>query len=801
MISLEIEQGYENKAVIGGLKGVLHWWPKQARQTFPLPQQSALIESVIALIQKYGTLQTVEQRSSVIADIQKNLAQIETAGGRPAQTETPPPRPTVSPPPAGERDAAETDVAASGAKNHPRLGLDSPVTVLSGVGPTQAKRLKRLGISTIDDILWFFPRRHEDYSRLKPIAQLEYGEQVTVIGTVRATKVKRHRGGTAIVNTVVADGSGSIQVTWFNQPYLANQLKRGRQIVLSGQVSEYLGRRVMSSPRWEPLEAEQINTGRLVPIYPLTQGLGANWLRKMIKRTVDYWSKRLPDHLPAGVRNRLELMPLEQAVAQMHFPDDGDMLARARRRLAFDEFFVLQLGVLRQRQQWRSEPGVSIRAEPARLKTFLSSLPYQLTGAQQRALDEIVRDMADDRPMSRLLQGDVGSGKTVVAAAAMLLVAQAGYQAAIMAPTEILAEQHFENLGRLLGAHGINVCLLTGSVPQAEKEAIHAEIASAQAQVVVGTHAVIQKTVEFARLALAVVDEQHRFGVRQRGILRGKGYHPHILVMSATPIPRTLALTAYGDLDLSTIDEMPPGRQPIQTKWFMPAERERAYRFLHAQIDKGRQAFIICPLVQESDKIEAKAAVQEHQRLQKSIFPDLRLGLLHGRLKGEEKEAVMRRFSEGELDILVSTSVVEVGIDVPNATVMMIEGADRFGLSQLHQFRGRVGRGEHQSFCILMADTVTDVGEERLRAIEETQDGFKLAQKDLELRGPGDFFGTRQSGLPELKLASLGDTPLLELARREAQTLFAQDPKLAQPGHRLLASKVEAFWSGQGDLS
>jgi ATP-dependent DNA helicase RecG len=353
----------------------------------------------------------------------------------------------------------------------------------------------------------------------------------------------------------------------------------------------------------------------------------------------------------------------------------------------------------------------------------------------------------------------------------------------------------------MLASHGINVALLTGSVPRAEKDAIYAALAAGEIDVLIGTHALIQRDVEFDRLALVIVDEQHRFGVRQRGTLRAKGYNPHMLVMSATPIPRSLALTLYGDLDLSVIDEMPPGRQPIQTKWFMPAERERAYRFLRSQIAQGHQAYIICPLVEESTKIEAKAAVEEHQRLQKTIYPDLRLGLLHGRLKGEEKDEVMRQFSEHELDILVSTSVVEVGIDVPNATVMLIEGANRFGLSQLHQFRGRVGRGDAKSYCILMSDTTTDVSTERLRAIEETNDGFQLAEKDLELRGPGDFFGTRQSGLPELKLASLGDTPLLELARREAQALFAQDPALSHPDHRLLARKVKAFWGGEGDLS
>jgi len=814
ILNLEIELGYQDKAVIGGLKGILDWWPRQAHNTCTSQAQHQIIDQIVSLIGRYGN--QVEQRTQIMVEIQTQLALLEsvatgTASTPATSTPTAPastaPAPTtaekpVSPagPPAVSPPKKESPSTHEPA-DESRLGLNAPVTVISGIGPTQARRLKRLGIETISDMLHFFPRRHEDYTQLKPIAQLQYGEQVTVIGTIRATRLRQHRGGTPIINCLVADGSGSIQATWFNQPYLLDQLKRGRQIALSGRVDEYLGRKVMTSPRWEALEREQINTARLVPVYPLTEGLGATWLRKVMKKTVDEWSKRLPEYLPAEIRDRLGLLPRHEAIAQMHFPDTGEQLARARRRLAFDEFLILQLGVLRQRQQWRSEPGVPIPIQAGQIETFLASLPYALTGAQKRTLDEIVQDLRADRPMSRLVQGDVGSGKTVVAAAAMYLTAQAGYQAAMMAPTEILAEQHFKGVGQLLAAHGLRVSLLTGSVPDAEKEAIYAGLASGEIQVVIGTHAIIQEHVEFRNLALAVVDEQHRFGVRQRGTLRGKGYNPHMLVMSATPIPRTLALTAYGDLDLSVIDEMPPGRQPIQTKWFAPAERERAYRFIQAQVQKGRQAYIICPLVEESDKIEAKAAVEEYQRLQNSIFPELRLGLLHGRLKSEEKEQVMRQFSAGELDILVSTSVVEVGIDVPNATVMMIEGANRFGLSQLHQFRGRVGRGEHQSYCILLADTLTDVGEERLRAIEETQDGFVLAQKDLEMRGPGDFFGVRQSGLPELKLASLGDTPLLELARREAIALFNIDPTLSQPEHRLLAAQVERFWGGEGDLS
>jgi ATP-dependent DNA helicase RecG len=820
MLSLEIEQGYENKAVIGGLDRVLAWWPQQAGKEYPLPEQEAMIQRVIELIAGYGTLSGREARVQAIAEIQERLAAIGTAvppaeasvggpgdGAASAAPEAGPPAPEA------EEQQEERDEAASPEDEEPawsspsdaadsrRLGLYSPVTAISGVGPTQAKRLKRLQVETIGDLLYFFPRRHDDYSKLKPIRNLQYGEQVTIIGTIRSTKVKRIRGGSVIVNTVIADGSGSLQATWFNQPYLADQFKRGRQIVLSGKVDEYLGRVVMSGPAWEPLEPDLVHTGRLVPVYPLTEGLHARWLRRIMKRTVEYWTKRLPDYLPASVREHTDLMQLETAVAQMHFPDDAESLTQAHRRLSFDEFFLLQIGVLRQRQQWQSQPGVPIPVTSSKVDAFLGSLPYELTQAQRRVLDEILQDLASDRPMSRLLQGDVGSGKTVVAAAAIVAVTTTGYQAAMMAPTEILAEQHFQTMTTMLAGYDLNICLLTGSVPAAEKEAIYAGLASGEIDVVIGTHAIIQPGVDFKSLALAVVDEQHRFGVRQRAILRDKGYNPHMLVMSATPIPRTLALTAYGDLDLSVIDEMPPGRQPIRTRWFAPAERERAYRFVRAQAEQGRQAYIICPLVEESEKIEAKAAVEEHQRLQKSIFPDLRLGLLHGRLPSAEKEQVMRQFGKGELDILVCTSVVEVGIDVPNATVMLIEGANRFGLSQLHQFRGRVGRGEQQSFCILLSDATTDVSEERLRAIEETTDGFKLAEKDLEMRGPGDFFGTRQSGLPELKMASLGDTPLLELARREAQAVFAIDPTLSHPDYRLLSRKVDEFWRGEGDLS
>jgi ATP-dependent DNA helicase RecG len=501
---------------------------------------------------------------------------------------------------------------------------------------------------------------------------------------------------------------------------------------------------------------------------------------------------------------------LPKAIKQAHFPDTQNALHHARRRIIFDELFLLQLGMLSHRREWQSAPGRRIPADTAALKQFARGLPFRLTDAQRRVIGEIAADMTKPVPMNRLLQGDVGAGKTAVAAAAMVLVIKAGLQATMMAPTEILAEQHAQGLSMMLGKMDIQVDLLTGSTTPTEKEQLYARLSEGTSQVIVGTHALIQEKVQFKQLGLAIIDEQHRFGVDQRSALREKGTlstngaqrpNPHILVMSATPIPRTLALSLYGDLDVSILDEMPPGRQEIKTRWIKPSERERAYSFLRGQIEKGRQAFIICPLVEESDRSESKSAVEEHKRLQEQVFPDLKLGLLHGRMKSAEKEGAMNRFYSGETNILVATSVIEVGIDVPNSTVMLIEGANHFGLAQLHQFRGRVGRSEHQSYCLLLANTVSGDAEERLSALEQTNDGFALAEKDLEIRGPGEFFGRRQSGLPELQMASLLDMNMLTIAREEALAIFEADPNLEEPQHQPLQEKIAAFWEDAGDVS
>jgi ATP-dependent DNA helicase RecG len=704
----------------------------------------------------------------------------------------------------------------------PLAGLEAPLTVLRGVGPETAKDYERLGLHTLRDMLLYFPRRYDNYSKMKTINRLEYGEECTLIATVWEVRERKFRANRTMLKVVLADGTGMIEVTEFN-PYRKSLLVQGRQVVVSGRVDQYLGRLTIVPREWERLDVELLNTGRIVPVYGLTEGIYQRAMRNLTAQVVNYWARKQPDPLPADMVERAGLLSYGEALAQIHFPDNEDKLAEAQHRLAFDELLALQLGVLKQRRAWQAANGQSLRIEDAALEAFLKSLPYALTGAQTRALNDIRADIHRAVPMNRLLQGDVGSGKTAVAAAAMAIAAQAGAQAAIMAPTSILAEQHYRTIQNLLTAEGNEqkaesspaafrlppsaFRLLQGATPASEKAEIYEGLRTGAVKVVVGTHALIESPVEFANLGVVVIDEQHRFGVSQRAALRGKGAesragNPHLLVMTATPIPRTLALTVYGDLDLSILDEMPPGRQPITTHILHANERERGYAFVRREVQKGRQAFLIFPLVEESEKIDARAAVEEHARLQKDIFPDLKLGLLHGRMKPDEKDGVMEKFRAGEYHLLVSTSVVEVGVDVPNATVILIDGANRFGLSQLHQFRGRVGRGEHASYCLLVSDSPNPEPDERLKAMEATQDGFKLAEVDLQLRGPGDFLGTRQSGFAGLHTARLSDVKTIEKARREAIALFDRDPELQAPEHGGIATLVQNFWAtGAGDVS
>lgn len=802
ILRLEAEK-HQDRAVVGGLASYADTWIQEAQRAFD-SGAADWIREIAERLATYSALPDTAARRKALAALRHVVEDgapdaVERGSAPPASSEA-----------SSGRWARPSRRESSGPRRSTwdRTNLDSPITDVRGIGPKRSERLQGLGVHTIRDLLYFLPRRYDDYSKLTPINRLEVGEQVTIIARVEKAHLRKTRAGAPIFKAVLTDGTGSLSVTWFNQPYLVNEIKPGRQIVISGTVDEYLGRLCFTSPEWEPLREELLHTNRIVPVYPLTEGLRAKSLRRLMKRTVTYWARRLPDHLPTSVQQAEGLLDLETAILQAHFPSSQELLKRARQRLAFDELFVLQLALLRQRHQWRSEPGQPIPVREDVLQAFIGGLPYELTAAQRRALEQIVNDLRSDQPMTRLLQGDVGSGKTVVATAALALTASAGAQAALMAPTEILAEQHYQTITRLLDQSldlDLQVRLLTGNVTGKEREEIYSRLSDGALDIVVGTHALIQESVAFHCLALAVVDEQHRFGVRQRGALRQKGYNPHLLVMTATPIPRSLQLTVWGHLDVSVIDEMPPGREPVQTRWILPTERERAYSFVRTQVEKGRQAFIICPLVEESDLLEAKAAVEEYERLQRDIFPDLRLGLLHGRLSGDEKEATMARFAHGDLDILVATSVIEVGIDVPNATVMLIEGAERFGLAQLHQFRGRVGRGEHASYCLLIAGSSSEQARERLQAVEATSDGFALARKDLDMRGPGEFLGTRQSGFSEavlsLELASIADLKLVEQARQAAHRFFDTDPQLGDPAHRLLARRVNRILEQGGYVS
>jgi ATP-dependent DNA helicase RecG len=681
------------------------------------------------------------------------------------------------------------------------------VTVLPGVGKNYAKVLSRLSIYTLRDLLYYFPRTYIDYSALKPINRLRYGDQVTVIGTVQNVATRRSpQTRREWVEAILSDGTGAVRLVWFS-PWMAKHVHLGAQLSVSGKIDQHLGRLLMKNPDVEALDQVQLSTNRIVPIYPLTSGITQKWLRNVMNQVVSHYTARMPDPLPKELLQSADLVDLSRALMQIHFPASWDDLKLAQERMSFNEIFLLQFGVLGQKKVWQSRTARIFETPSEWLEQIIQGLPFELTDAQKQSLQDVRQDLASGRPMNRLLQGDVGSGKTIVAALAIAMVARFGAQAALMAPTGILADQHFTSMLRfLVSSTGImepgQIRLLVGATPEAEKREILAGLADGTIKLVIGTHALIEDPITFADLELTIVDEQHRFGVEQRALLRSKGTNPHLLVMTATPIPRSLALTIYGDLDLSVIDQMPPGRQPVGTYVLPPLERERAYRLIRSQVEAGCQAFIIYPLVEESEKSDSPAAVEEQTRLQTHIFPDLKIGLLHGRMRADEKDEVMLRFRDGEYHILVSTTVVEVGVDIPNATVMLIEGANRFGLAQLHQLRGRVGRGEGKSYCLLIPESTDAVENERLQVMVQTNDGFELAEHDLRQRGPGEFLGTRQAGYSDMQLANLTNVPLIDKARRHAQALFEADPDLQEPEHKLLADYLAQSWdTARGDIS
>jgi len=703
------------------------------------------------------------------------------------------------------------------------------VQFLKGVGPKSAMVLAKLGLKTVEDVLWYLPRRYDDRTKLPDLVMLRPGEAQSVRGTLAGVQTRSTRGGKVLVQAILDDGTGQVVLTWFNQPWVARELQKVEgEVMAFGQVKEGLGRRLeMTSPEWEAMDVDDDSAefARIVPVYPLSEGVPQRTVRRAAASAIEYFAAQMDDPLPEKFRSANRLMSLGAAITQMHQPESEEKLTRARHRLVYEEFLYLQLALQMRRGEVKQEVGVGFPISKIGVKEMAgrsdlfgevaehdtrnlidqcaAMLPFELTGAQKRVVQEICDDMERSFPMNRLVQGDVGSGKTAVAACAMLGAVRCGYQAALMAPTEILAEQHSIVLKRLLEPLGVKVTLLVGKLSGKNKARAMEKAASGESQVLVGTHALISEGVKFEKLGFIVIDEQHRFGVVQRLALRQKGVeHPDVLVMTATPIPRTLTMTLYGDLDLSVIDELPPGRKPIKTHWKKPTDREKVYATVRSLIAEGRQAYFVCPMITESDKMQTQAAEDLYYRLSKETYPDLAVGLLHGQMKPADKESIMEQFRAGEIQILVSTVVIEVGVDVPNATVMVIEDANRFGLSQLHQLRGRVGRSEYQSFCILIADATTADAEQRLAVLERTTDGFRIAEEDLKIRGPGDVMGTRQSGMLEFRVADLiSDGPVLEQARQGAIGILDDDPILGKPQNKKILQKVRERRSEEALIS
>jgi len=681
--------------------------------------------------------------------------------------------------------------------------LQQPVQYVRGVGPRLARAFERLGVRTVEDLLYHVPRRYEDRSQTKTLYEAAHGETATFRVRVLRLREPQLRSRRRLTEVHVTDGTAVAVAKFWGHRHLDKVLAPGVEVVLWGRVRRERGLIEIEAPEFERAgEDETLHTARVVPVHPATEELSPRLLRRAVRSALEAFADRVPEPLPPVVRERYGLLPVAAALRAVHFPDTLEEGERARTTLAFAELLELQAALLlRRRLVATSTKPHRYREDGGLLDAFLASLPFRLTGAQKRVIEQVRQELYSPHPMNRLLQGDVGSGKTVVAAAAVAVCAGGGGQAAVMAPTEILAEQHYLTFRRFLEGVGVRVVLLVGGMRKAEREEALAEVARGEADLVVGTHALLQEDVVFDRLSLVVVDEQHKFGVAQRAALRQKGHDPDVLVMTATPIPRTLALTLYGDLDVSVLDELPPGRQPVRTYHRYPDSRDRVYAFVRREVEAGRQAYVVCPLVEESDKLDASAAVDLYERLRREVFPDLRVGLLHGRMPVAEKDAVMEAFRRGEVQVLVATPVIEVGVDVPNATVMVVEDADRFGLAQLHQLRGRVGRSSHRAYCILISALPTEEARRRVEALVSTHDGFRIAQVDLELRGPGEFFGTRQHGLPEFRVADpIRDVALLEKAREAAAWVLEQDPHLFRPEHRVLRERLLRRYADSGAL-
>jgi len=821
ILKLEAEFGFNNKAVVGGLEKLSETWAGEARSE-DNPEEN--IQQVITVFKNYPNL-SVSERSQALKKIGfvLNIPGLKyLPDPQAAAAESNDPQPVPEKPESANKDFMNPHGGQGTSRNQLNAPipiphnaapdkLDAPTTTVRGVGDKQSQLLTKLNLFTIEDMIYFFPHRYDDYSKLKLIKDLSYGEEVTILVWVKnvstfTTRNKKRK----IVQVVVSDNTGSIQLMWFNQEYHLRYLRKNTFLSISGKIEQYMGRLVMYHPDYEQINQEQLHTKRIVPVYSLTARLSQRWLRRIMYNVVNEWAQKIPEFITEYILKDAKLLDLSTALKEIHFPESTETLKQARYRLSFDEIFLLQLGVLRQKYEWAQHIGRVFSVDDAWLLDQIKQLPFILTHAQMKVLEDMRHDLVSGHPMNRLLQGDVGSGKTVIAALAISIVLKNGAQAAYMAPTSILAEQHFATFKQLLANPEVQhanikenqIRLLMGDTPRKEREDILTGLADGSIKLVIGTHALIEEPVVFNDLQIAIIDEQHRFGVSQRATLREKGENPHLLVMTATPIPRSLALTIYGDLDVSVMNEIPPGRQPVETHIVYPLERERIYTLIHSQVEQGHQAFVIYPLVEKGENEESMAAVEEQERLQSEVFPNLRVGLLHGRLRPDDKDKIMRQFRNRDFDILVSTSIVEVGVDIPNATVMVVESANRFGLAQLHQFRGRVGRGSDKSYCILIPETSDAAENERLLAMESTNDGFELAEHDLHQRGPGEFLGTRQSGYTTLRLANIMDVQLIEKAQHYAQEVLKNDPKLTAPEHERMLDALDHFWpSAEGDMS
>ena len=672
------------------------------------------------------------------------------------------------------------------------VDLNKDIKYIKGVGPNRAVLLNKLGIFTLGDLITYYPRDYEDRSKPKKICDVANGEEVLVQGIVQSKLVEsRIRKGLTLYRTKIADDTGFMEIVWYNQSYLKNQIKQGQVYNFFGKVSLKYNKKEMNSPVFD-IDTKTKNTGKIVPLYPLTYSLSQNVLRGIIENGIKEIEGQLPETLPEYILKNYNLYDINTAIKQIHFPDNFEKYELARKRLAFEELLIMQLALLTLKKSYTHQEKGIVFDKNIKMADLIDNLPFKLTKAQLRVLEEIDNDMESEKPMNRLLQGDVGSGKTIVSIISAYKAVKSGYQVAIMAPTAILASQHLESFTQILGAYGIKCELLISNITKKRKEEMLERLKNGEIDVIIGTHALLEENVVFKNLGLVVTDEQHRFGVKQRGTIVAKGNNPDTLVMTATPIPRTLALILYADLDISIIDELPPNRQKIDTFAVTKRLEERVNNFVKKQIDEGRQAYIVCPLVEENEEINAQSVLELAERYKNEVFADYKVEYLHGKMKPKEKDEIMEKFKKGEIDILISTTVIEVGVNVPNASIMIVENAERFGLAQLHQLRGRVGRGEYKSYCILKYQGNSDIIRQRMSIMQETNDGFKISEKDLELRGSGEFFGTKQHGLPEFKIANIfQDMPMLKNIQSIASNILQEDPELEQEKNKRLKHEVE----------